>query len=98
MLRQSFTDFIFSTNTDGSGKAVSYVRALDMQGTKPWTMFSPGMPKAFGPASILPADLVHFLCPVWNGRVHESDGGNRHRMNRKTGRGVTLFCSQTRNG
>ena len=34
MLRQSFTDFIFATNTDGSGKAASYVRALDMQGTK----------------------------------------------------------------
>ena len=32
MLRQSFTDFIFATNTDGSGKAVSYVRALDMLG------------------------------------------------------------------
>ena len=31
-LRQSFTDFIFSTNTDGSGKATSYVRALDMLG------------------------------------------------------------------
>ena len=31
-LRQSFTDFIFSTNTDGSGKAASYVRALDMHG------------------------------------------------------------------
>ena len=28
MLRQSFTDFIFATNTDGSGKAASYVRAL----------------------------------------------------------------------
>ena len=34
MLRQSFTDFIFATNTDGSGKAASYVRALDIQGTK----------------------------------------------------------------
>ena len=32
MLRQSFTDFIFSKNTDGSGKAASYVRALDMLG------------------------------------------------------------------
>ena len=32
MIRQSFTDFIFSTNTDGSGKAASYVRALDMHG------------------------------------------------------------------
>ena len=32
MLRQSFTDFILATNTDGSGKAVSYVRALDMFG------------------------------------------------------------------
>lgn len=32
MLRQSFTDFIFATNTDGSGKATSYVRALDMLG------------------------------------------------------------------
>ena len=31
-LRQSFTDFIFATNTDGSGKTVSYVRALDMLG------------------------------------------------------------------
>ena len=33
MLRQSFTDFIFATNTDGSGKAASYVRALDMLGS-----------------------------------------------------------------
>ena len=32
MLGQSFTDFIFATNTDGSGKAASYVRALDMLG------------------------------------------------------------------
>ena len=32
MLRQAFTDFIFATNTDGSGKASSYVRALDMLG------------------------------------------------------------------
>ena len=32
-LRQSFTDFIFTTNTAGSGKAASYVRALDMLGT-----------------------------------------------------------------
>ena len=32
MLRQSFTDFIFATNTDGCGKAASYVRALDMLG------------------------------------------------------------------
>ena len=32
MLRQSFTDFIFATNTDGSGKAASYVHALDMLG------------------------------------------------------------------
>ena len=30
--RQSFTDFIFATNTDGSGKAASYVRALDIFG------------------------------------------------------------------
>ena len=30
--RQSFIDFIFATNTDGSGKAASYVRALDMLG------------------------------------------------------------------
>ena len=33
-LRQSFQEFIFSTNTDGSGKAASYVRALDMLGPK----------------------------------------------------------------
>ncbi len=32
MIKQSFRDFIFSTNTDGSGKAASYVRALDMLG------------------------------------------------------------------
>ena len=42
-LRQAFADFILASNTDGSGKAASYVRALDMQGTKPWTMFCPGM-------------------------------------------------------
>ena len=30
MLRQSFTDFIFVMNMDGSGKAASYIRALDM--------------------------------------------------------------------
>ena len=34
-LRQSFTDFIFATNTDGSGKAASHVRALDMFGPIP---------------------------------------------------------------
>jgi len=32
MLKQEFRDFVFSTNTDGSGKAASYVRALDMLG------------------------------------------------------------------
>ena len=32
MLRQSFTDFIFATNTDGNVKAASCVRALDMLG------------------------------------------------------------------
>ena len=31
-LKQPFREFIFSTNTDGSGKASSYVRALDMLG------------------------------------------------------------------
>ena len=35
MLRQASTDFIFTTNTDGSGKAASYVRVLDMQGVRP---------------------------------------------------------------
>ena len=30
MLRQSFADFIFATNTDGCGKAASYVRVLDI--------------------------------------------------------------------
>ena len=33
--RQSFTDFIFATNTDGSGKAASCVRALDLFGPIP---------------------------------------------------------------
>ena len=32
MLGQSFTDFIFATNTDGSGKVAFYVRVLDMLG------------------------------------------------------------------
>ena len=32
MLKQNFRDFVFSTNTDGSGKAASYIRALDMLG------------------------------------------------------------------
>ena len=32
MLKNAFSDFIFATNTDGSGKAASYVRALDMLG------------------------------------------------------------------
>ena len=49
MIRQSFSDFIFSTNTDGSGKAASYVRALDMLGpilTKhyPVKIINPGTP------------------------------------------------------
>ena len=30
MLKQTFRDSVFSTNTDGCGKAASYVRALDM--------------------------------------------------------------------
>ena len=32
-MRQAFTDFILASNTDGSGKAASYVRALDMLGS-----------------------------------------------------------------
>ncbi len=32
MLKQSFREFIFSTNTDGGGKASYYVRVLDMLG------------------------------------------------------------------
>ena len=32
MLKQTFRDFVFSTNTDGSGKAASYARVLDMLG------------------------------------------------------------------
>ena len=31
-MKQSFSEFIFATNTDGSGKAASFVRALDMRG------------------------------------------------------------------
>ena len=31
-MKQEFRDFIFATNTDGSGKASSYIRALDMLG------------------------------------------------------------------
>ena len=30
--KQSFGEFIFATNTDGSGKTASYIRALDMLG------------------------------------------------------------------
>lgn len=32
MIRTSFAEFIFSTNTNGSGKAASFIRALDMLG------------------------------------------------------------------
>ena len=32
MLKQSFRDYIFSTNTDGGDKVASYVRALDILG------------------------------------------------------------------
>ena len=32
MLKQTFRDFVFSTNMEGSGKAASYVCALDMLG------------------------------------------------------------------
>ena len=32
VLKQAFREFIYSTNTDWSGKAASYVRALDMLG------------------------------------------------------------------
>lgn len=31
-MKQEFRDYIFATNTDGSGKASSYIRALDMLG------------------------------------------------------------------
>jgi hypothetical protein len=30
MLKQTFGDFVFSTNTDGSGKAASYVCVLEI--------------------------------------------------------------------
>ena len=31
-MKQAFRDYVFATNTDGSGKASSYIRALDMLG------------------------------------------------------------------
>lgn len=47
MIRQSFTDFIFSTNTDGSGKAASYVRALDMLGPILTKHYPDAAPKSY---------------------------------------------------
>ena len=44
MLKQSFRDFIFSMNTDGSGKAASYVRALDMLGPILTRHYQPELP------------------------------------------------------
>ena len=52
MLRQSFTDFIFATNTDGSDRAASYVRALDMLG--------PVLTKHY-PNPIIGAELAKFI-------------------------------------
>ena len=49
--RQSFTDFIFATNTDGIGKAASHVRALDM--------FGP-IPTRYCPKPIVGGSLVAF--------------------------------------
>ena len=50
-LRQAFTDFILASNTDGSGKAASYVRALDMLGpilTEYDTDFCGGKERRYG--------------------------------------------------
>ena len=74
MLRQSFAGFIFVTNTDGSGKAASCVRALDMLG--------PILPKHY-PTPI-------FGGSVWHGfslaDIHTfSRSGSRPSMNFQTG-------------
>ena len=61
MLRQSFTDFIFATNTDGSGKAASCVRALDM--------FGPILTKHY-PNPIIGAELAKFI----NAAAEEDSG------------------------
>ena len=60
-LRQSFTDFIFATNTDGSGKAASYVRALDM--------FGPILTKHY-PNPIIGVELAKFI----NAAAEEDSG------------------------
>ena len=68
MLRQSFIDFIFATNTDGSGKAASYVRALDMLGpilTKPYPkpIVGGAMWHSFSIADLLKVGDMSFKSP-----------------------------------
>lgn len=61
MLRQAFAGFIFATNTDGSVKAASYVRALDMLG--------PVLTKCY-PNPIIGAELAKFI----NAAAEEDSG------------------------
>ena len=61
-LRQSFTDYIFATNTDGSGKAASYVRALDMPG--------PILTK-YNPKPIVSGSMWHVFSLAETQAIHE---------------------------
>ncbi len=82
MLRQSFTDFfIFATNTDGSGKAASYVRALDM--------FGPVLTRHY-PKSIVGGSMWHSFSLA---DIHAfSRSGIRPSMNFQTGvRGAKML-------
>ena len=56
-LKLSFREFIYSTNTDGSGKAASYVRALDMLGP----ILTKHYPKPIVVGSISTRDLKYML-------------------------------------
>ena len=58
MLKQSFRDFIFSPNTDGGGKASSYVCALDMLGK----ILSHHCPRAWAEGEANRLDPENALC------------------------------------
>jgi putative restriction endonuclease len=62
MLRQAFSDFIYSTNTDKSGKASSYGRALDMLG--------PILAKHY-PAAVVNGSIWHPFRPEEIRSLHE---------------------------
>ncbi len=70
MLRQAFSDFLQATNTDGSGRASSYVRALDMLG--------PILAKHY-PAAVVNGSMWHRFSPEEIERLHDWMGGEKRK-------------------